>query len=139
MFQEVSLSRIGLILLLLGLAAPVSVVPAVDFATLYGQARAAAGTPAGVAYDYQLGMYFMKTHAPLLDHCVELNPEAARAPFRAVYVIDAAGRVREFLYERDNGFSRCVRSIVLGTEGPKPPFDDYLSPFEWEGPPRRQP
>jgi len=128
------LSRVIFILFILAATTAhcLAATPA-DFAATYAKAKAAAGTPEGVAYDYTLGMFFMKTHTERMEQCVQLNPQDARVAFRAVYVLNATGVVDEFITERDNGFTQCFRSIVLGTESPKPPFDGYLSPFEWQG------
>jgi len=104
-----------------------------DFDRLYAQAKSEMETEFGGFYSMQLNGYIAESHANVMDSCTEKHKKLAKQPFSAVFEINSDGTIKAFhLDSKASDFAACLKSSFVGLEVPMPPFDGYLSPFNWK-------
>jgi len=103
-----------------------------DFDRLYTQAESEMKTEFGGFYSMQLNGHIAESHTNVMDSCTATHKKSSKQPFSAVFEINSNGTIKAFhLESKANDFAACLKSSFVGLEVPMPPFDGYLSPFNW--------
>lgn len=119
--------------LLLSTLAISSASAANDFDRLYAQAKSEMETEFGGFYSMQLNNYIAESHANVMVNCTARHKKSSKQPFSAVLEINSDGTIKSFhLNSKASDFATCLKSSFVGLEVPMPPFDGYLSPFNWQ-------
>jgi len=104
-----------------------------DFDRLYAQAESEMKTAFGGFYSMQLNGHITESHTNVMDNCAAKHKKSSKQPFSAVFEINSDGTIKAFhLESKASDFAACLKSSFVGLEVPMPPFDGYLSPFNWK-------
>jgi hypothetical protein len=82
-------------------------------------------TPAGKAYDQQIGSELAQKNAATIRQCKQLVQGATPAPFDLFLKISADGKVGEVLVYPETQVAQCARAGLLTGKFSPPPHADY--------------
>jgi len=102
-----------------------------DFSRLYAQAKTEMNSEFGGFYARQLNSSFFENQPNIFDDCSEKHKKSKKQLFSAVFEIDSDGTIKAFHLSKETDFAACLKSRFVGLEVPMPPYDGYLSPFNW--------
>jgi len=102
-----------------------------DFDRLYSQAKKEMDSELGGFYAMQLNSTITENHARLLDECAENSKGSNKQLFFAVLEINSNGTIKAFHLGKKTDLGTCLKSRFVGLEVPMPPYDGYLTPFNW--------
>jgi len=103
-----------------------------DFDRLYAQAKTEMNSEFGAFYTMQLNSEIGESHANVLDNCIKKHKSSEKQLFSAIFEINSDGIIKAFHIDKKTDFSTCLKSRFVGLEVPMPPYDGYLSPFNWQ-------
>ena len=87
-------------------------------------------SPEGQEYERRLVAVHNTFWASVTQRCTEGAVKAGIATFRAVAVIDATGRVSEFLPMPNSPHLKCFTNNMVGKQYPAPPVSPFYELFE---------
>lgn len=88
------------------------------------------GSPEGQKYEHRLVAAHNTFWASVAQRCTEGAIKGGVTSFRAVAVVNATGRVTEFLPMPDNPHLKCFTINMVGKRYPAPPVSPFYELFE---------
>lgn len=112
------------------LLAPPVLAAEQPFEARYEQAVAMLDTPQGAAYDQRLGESVMSSpqFEVELQRCERAYP--GNHSLYGVYEFGEQEGEYRVVFQRDDGFARCIVKMLEGGDIPEPPQRPYLNPVE---------
>ncbi len=104
-----------------------------DFDRLYAQANTEVNSEFGMFYMMQLNSEISETHVGVLNDCSEKHKKSEKQQFSAIFEVNSDGTIKAFHLGKKTDFAVCLKSSFAGLKVPMPPYDGYLSPFNWNG------